>query len=75
MRKLRLLIRGVSSYLENGIFGFIGTCGAIVGEAVAVGIVKPVANYVWLDAENGYCKDYPEHKDDPIIKRVWRVWK
>jgi hypothetical protein len=75
MNKLRLIIRGTSSLVSGGVFAFIGTCGAIVGEAVAVGIVKPVANYVWLDAENGYCKDYPEHKNDPIIKRVWRVMK
>lgn len=72
---LRTLIRGVTSFVEGGVFAFIGTCGALIGESVVTGIVKPVVGYVWLDAENGYLKDFPEYKDDSIIKRLWRIRK
>lgn len=59
--------------LSGGLTAFIGALGAFVGESAA-NVLKPVFDYIWFDAETGYLKDFPERKDESIIKRLWRLW-
>lgn len=56
--------------ITNAILAFVmGTVGSSVGQSV-YDAVKALADYVWLNPEDGYFKDYPEDNEKETTLRT-----